>query len=150
MVICVLWLTGCAATPEKVAQPEYLFGAPFGPAMTGEITPYFYFIDRKFPVFTVDFNGQEYSLEGYNEPPGHDRLKYFFAYQNARDFLLGKTFTCHETFPWHLVCFNSKGENMAQYLEPKPLSSQSVEKGNLKKEDRDYFDTLFFLELPQM
>jgi len=143
-------LAGCASTPEKVAKPEYLFGAPFGPPMTGEIIPYFYFIDRKFPVFTVGFNGEEYSLEGYHEPPGHDRLKYFFAYQNARDFLLGKTFTCHETFPWHLMCFNSKGENMRQYLEPKPMPSQSIEKGDFQEKDRDYFDTLFFLELPQM
>ena len=136
-IICGL-LAGCSGAPEKIGKPDHVFGTPFGPPMIGEVTPHFYFIDRKFPMFTVSFNGEEYSLEGYHEPPGYDRLKYFFAYQNARDFLLGETFTCHETRPWHLVCFNGKGENMKTYLEPKPLGEGMPKFGGREHEDTEH------------
>ena len=149
VVVIGFILAGCAGGSDRITQESTPFVSPLGPPMTGEVTPNFYFLDRKFPVFTVDFQGAEYSLEGYHEPPGHDRLKYFFAYQNARDFLLDETLTCHETTPWHLVCFNDRGENMSAYLAPKSASSADQEP-QVTTSDRDDFDTLFFLELPKM
>ena len=119
VIICVL-LAGCTGTAEKSEKLD-VFSEPLNRTITGVVTPKLYFMDKKFPLFIVELNGQEYSLEGYGEPPGQDRPKYFFALQNAREFLEGETLACRETRPWHLVCFNADGENMRKYLEPKPL-----------------------------
>ena len=99
VIICVV-LAGCADRGEKSETAE-IFLAPLNKTMIGEVEPKLYFLDKKFPMFVVEMNGQEYTLEGYHEPPGQDRPKYFFAHGNAKAFLEGQTLTCRETRPSH-------------------------------------------------
>lgn len=102
MVICVLWLTGCASPA-------------LGPAMIGKLTPQLDFHDNKFPILTVDFNGETYSLEGYQITPSAHQPSPYVTHFNALLFWDDVDYTCHERGQQHLVCFDAKGRNFGDY-----------------------------------
>lgn len=85
--------------------------------MTGKLTPQLDFHDNKFPLLTVDFNGESYSLEGYHIKPGLHQASPFVTHFNALLFWDDVNYTCREKGQQHLVCFDAKGRNFGKYAE---------------------------------
>ena len=149
VIICFV-LTGCTTAPEKDVEKTSTWREAYVRTMTGEVTPRFYMLDRKWPHFTVEMHSVEYTLAGYGLPAGHKPMSYFLTYQHASDVLLGQDLTCHEIPRWHLICFNKEGENIGEDLRRTSIEiAQSlITVPNSSQIGPITFDTLFFLEVP--
>lgn len=143
-------LVGCAGTSERDLDQAQAWREAYVRTLTGQLTPQFYMLDRKWPHFTVEMHSVEYTLAGYGLPAGQKPMTYFLAYQHARDTLLGQELTCHEIPQWHLICYNEDGENIGEDLRRTSvaIAQAQVNAPNSDRIGNIKFDTLFFIELP--
>jgi len=122
ILICGLLLVSTGAmsqTDDSTSQ----YAAPLGPAMTGTLRPDFDFFHGKFPVLAVHFHGKRYSLEGYHVPVNSPHVGFKVMYLTQLLLQLDGIQTCHETVPWHLVCFHPDG---TQVLSPEKANLDFV------------------------